>query len=183
VVLCCHVFHFVVGFQVPDNGLPSEGVLRGEWHRTFLFLNMYSRYALPLLDEKATQFALSAVDAISSDAVQHVDLFLRKFCIPGRSARGLLLYGPPGTRKSFYLSRVVEHSGLHLINQVLNANDVIGRLVGETESRIRHLLDRGAETPWFPCALVFDEVDALVLNRERHAPAHDGTPADCECHP
>jgi ATP-dependent Zn protease len=158
--------------QAADDA-PSEGLLRGEWHRTFLFLNMFSRYALPLLDERAVNLAFEELSrkVHGSDASECTDKlrkFFRKFCIPGRSARGVILYGPPGTGKTLNASTVVETCGLHMVSNVLGGSDMNASLEGQTEGNARGLLDRGKETPWFPCALFIDEIDALVLNREQN---------------
>lgn len=75
---------------------------------------------------------------------------------------GLLLYGPPGCGKSFIAERFAEEVGCKVIS--VTRSDVASIYVDGTVERIRALFDIARRQA--PCALLFDEFDAFVPNRD-----------------
>ena len=50
--------------------------------------------------------------------------------------------------------------------------DVNAGTVGDTEIILGALADRANETPWLPCCLVIDEIDAIAPDRKKMASEH-----------
>ena len=75
---------------------------------------------------------------------------------------GILLYGPPGSGKTFLAEATAGEFGLPF-HRVL-AGDLISMWMGDTEKRIRAEFDDAAKRA--PVLLFFDEVDSLVASRQ-----------------
>ena len=75
---------------------------------------------------------------------------------------GVLLHGPPGNGKSRLVQAAARHFHLPLIS--VSSADVYSPYVGDAEAAIRNAFARGRQAA--PCVLFFDELDAIVTNRE-----------------
>ncbi|MDR0431227.1 MAG: AAA family ATPase [Tannerellaceae bacterium] len=76
---------------------------------------------------------------------------------------GMLLYGPPGCGKTFFAERFAEEAGYHFIKVV--SSDLASIYIHGTQEKIGKLFSEAREKA--PTILYFDELDAMVPNRER----------------
>lgn len=74
---------------------------------------------------------------------------------------GLLLYGPPGVGKSFFLDALAGQFQLNIIKPDLAS--LFSQWVGETEKNIVKIVTKAMENQ--PCLIVIDETDAKIRNR------------------
>ena len=94
---------------------------------------------------------------------------------PGKYAKygvvrnGILLYGPPGSGKTFLAEATAGEFGLPF-RRVL-ASDLISMWMGDTEKRIHAEFEDAATHA--PVLLFFDEVDSLVTSRQPLATGGD----------
>ena len=105
----------------------------------------------------------------------HKDLFVQ---YGAEMVKGILLYGPPGCGKTLIAKAVAWHIAKKLA-EVYNNKEVMGyfinvkgpqlldKLVGETERRIREMFARAKEraTESCPVIIFMDEADALLKTR------------------
>ena len=75
--------------------------------------------------------------------------------------RGALFYGPPGTGKTLTCRAIAKESGMSMLS--IDAADVLGKWVGETEKHIRAAFTLAVKV--YPCILFIDEVEALFGHR------------------
>jgi transitional endoplasmic reticulum ATPase len=75
---------------------------------------------------------------------------------------GMLLYGPPGCGKTFFAERFSEEAGYNFIKVV--ASDLASIYVHGSQEKIGQLFKQAREKA--PTILYFDELDAMVPNRE-----------------
>ena len=75
---------------------------------------------------------------------------------------GMLLYGPPGCGKTFISERFAEEAGLEFRKIV--PSDLASIYVHGSQEKIGKLFDEARQLA--PCILFFDELDALLPNRE-----------------
>jgi transitional endoplasmic reticulum ATPase len=75
---------------------------------------------------------------------------------------GMLLYGPPGCGKTFFAERFSEEAGYNFIKVV--ASDLASIYVHGSQEKIGQLFKEAREKA--PTILYFDELDAMVPNRE-----------------
>ncbi|KAI9099483.1 P-loop containing nucleoside triphosphate hydrolase protein [Phlyctochytrium arcticum] len=95
-----------------------------------------------------------------------------------RPPQGVLLHGPPGTGKTFLVSRVAKDCNALLI--ALNGPDVQGSAMGETEENLRKLFSdaqQKANSGSRPVILFIDEIDALVPRRKEASSSENRTVA------
>jgi len=76
--------------------------------------------------------------------------------------RGLLLFGPPGTGKTYFAKALAKESGMPMLK--ISPADFLRGIVGETESRVKQLTNL-IET-LTPCITFVDEFDQLSLRRD-----------------
>mgnify|MGYP001025887667 CR=1 FL=1 len=76
--------------------------------------------------------------------------------------RGLLLFGPPGTGKTYFSKAVAKESGLPMLK--ITPADFLRGIVGETETRVKQLT--GLIETLTPCIVFIDEFDQLSLRRD-----------------
>jgi SpoVK/Ycf46/Vps4 family AAA+-type ATPase len=78
-----------------------------------------------------------------------------------RLPRGILLFGPSGTGKSFIVPALAKKCGYPLI--VCRGPELLSKYVGASESKVRELFARAFSVA--PSILFFDELDALAPRR------------------
>ncbi len=76
---------------------------------------------------------------------------------------GMLLYGPPGCGKTFIAERFAEEAGFNYV--YVRSSDLASIYVHGTQEKIGQLFKEARENA--PTILCFDELDALVPNREK----------------
>ena len=72
----------------------------------------------------------------------------------------VLLVGPPGNGKTSLAEAIAEALALPFV--VVRYETMIGSFLGETASRLKHVIDYARTTP---CVLFFDEFDAIAKER------------------
>jgi transitional endoplasmic reticulum ATPase len=75
---------------------------------------------------------------------------------------GMLLYGPPGCGKTFFAERFAEEAGYNFIKVI--ASDIASIYIHGTQEKIGKIFKEAREKA--PTILYFDELDAMVRNRE-----------------
>jgi len=75
--------------------------------------------------------------------------------------RGILLYGIPGTGKSYFTEAIAKELGLPMIK--LSSSDLLRGIVGESESRVRQITNLIEALA--PVTVGVDEIDALAPAR------------------
>lgn len=93
---------------------------------------------------------------------QRPDLF-KKYDIP--KFFSFILYGAPGTGKTFLVEALAGETQSNLIS--VNLNDVLSKYVGESEKAIHELFLKARKTS--PSILFFDEFDIIGAKRESSA--------------
>lgn len=76
---------------------------------------------------------------------------------------GMLLYGPPGCGKTFFAEKFAEEAGYNFIKVV--SSDIASIYVHGSQEKIGKLFKEAREKA--PTILFFDELDAMVPNREK----------------
>lgn len=76
--------------------------------------------------------------------------------------KGILLFGPPGTGKTYFSKAVAKESGLPMLK--ISPADFLRGIVGETEARVKQLTQL-IET-MTPCISFVDEFDQLSMRRD-----------------
>lgn len=76
---------------------------------------------------------------------------------------GILLYGPPGCGKTFFAERFAEEAGYNFIKVV--SSDIASIYIHGSQEKIGKLFKEAREKA--PTILYFDELDAMVPNREK----------------
>lgn len=85
---------------------------------------------------------------------------------PLRNQAGVLLFGPPGTGKTYLVSKLAKLWHLRLIS--VKGPELLAKYIGQSEENVRNLFDRAKSAR--PCVLFFDEFDSLAPKR-----GHDST--------
>lgn len=78
-----------------------------------------------------------------------------------RLPRGVLLFGPPGTGKSFIVPALAKKCGFPLIT--CRGPELLSRYIGASESQVRELFRRAASVA--PSIIFLDELDSLAPRR------------------
>jgi transitional endoplasmic reticulum ATPase len=76
-------------------------------------------------------------------------------------AKGILLYGKPGTGKTLLAKAVANESGVNFIS--IKGPQLINRYVGESERGVREIFRKAKQAA--PTILFLDEVDSLIPRR------------------
>ena len=76
---------------------------------------------------------------------------------------GMLLYGPPGCGKTFFAERFAEEAGYNFIKVV--SSDIASIYIHGSQEKIGKIFKDAREKA--PTILYFDELDAMVPNREK----------------
>ncbi|XP_058464008.1 peroxisomal ATPase PEX1 [Malaya genurostris] len=105
------------------------------------------------------------------EVFQEVLMWPSKFPIifensPLRNQAGILLFGPPGTGKTFLVAKLAKTWNLRMIS--VKGPELLAKYIGQSEENVRNLFDRARSAK--PCVLFFDEFDSLAPRR-----GHDST--------
>ena len=76
--------------------------------------------------------------------------------------RGILLFGPPGTGKTLMVKVLAKKLNCSLF--VVNGPEIMGKVHGESESKIRDIFDRAIRQQ--PSIIFIDEIDAICSKRQ-----------------
>ena len=100
---------------------------------------------------------LQARDAANSpDAVKRLDELI---------PRGLVLWGPPGTGKTFFAKAFASAIGAAI--QIVSGPELKSKWVGESEENLRQIFHRARQST--PSVIVFDELDSFATARGTYA--------------
>lgn len=77
---------------------------------------------------------------------------------PLRNQAGVLLFGAPGTGKTYLVGRLAKLWQLRLIS--VKGPELLAKYIGQSEENVRNLFDRAKGAR--PCVLFFDEFDSLA---------------------
>lgn len=77
---------------------------------------------------------------------------------PLRNQAGVLLFGAPGTGKTFVVGRLARLWRLRLIS--VKGPELLAKYIGQSEENVRNVFDRARKAK--PCVLFFDEFDSLA---------------------
>jgi transitional endoplasmic reticulum ATPase len=113
------------------------------------------------LDDQIEQIA----DAVELPFL-HQDLFA-EHRLP--APKGILLYGPPGCGKTFFVQAMAEEFGMHLLRVPLER--AISKFVGGAPDAIQKLFYEARSK--IPCLLFFDEFDAIASKRQDTPMLHE----------
>ena len=75
---------------------------------------------------------------------------------------GILLFGPPGTGKSYIAEALSEEANVDFLS--ISASDIMSKYVGESEKAIKDLFARARQRR--PCVIFIDEIDSIGGSRE-----------------
>jgi len=90
--------------------------------------------------------------------LKYPDIFKKAGATP---AKGILLYGKPGTGKTLLAKAVATESGVNFIS--IKGPQIISRYVGESERGVRETFRKAKHAA--PTILFLDEIDSLVPRR------------------
>ena len=76
--------------------------------------------------------------------------------------RGILLFGPPGTGKTLMVKVLCNQLNCSLF--IINGPEIMGKIHGESESKIRSIFDQAKKQQ--PSIIFIDEIDAICPKRE-----------------
>lgn len=76
--------------------------------------------------------------------------------------RGVLLFGPPGTGKSYIAQALSEEAKVEFFS--ISASDIMSKYQGESERAIKKLFERARKKR--PCVIFIDEIDSIGASRE-----------------
>ena len=107
--------------------------------------------------------AKAALEEALSFPTRHARVF---GAAPLRLRTGVLLYGPPGCGKTLLARAAIASAGLRVV--VVKGPELLNKYIGQSEAGVRATFRRAAAAA--PCALFFDEFDAIAPRR-----GHDST--------
>ncbi len=90
--------------------------------------------------------------------IKHPEVFERMGIRP---ARGVLLFGPPGTGKTMLAKAVATESEANFI--AVKGPELLNKFVGESEKGMREIFRKARQAA--PCIIFMDELDAIVPMR------------------
>jgi cell division protease FtsH len=116
-------------------------------------------------DRKKTTFGdVAGVDEAEEELEEIIDFLKdpKKFQrLGGRTPKGVLLVGPPGTGKTHLARAVAGEAGVPFFS--ISGSDFVEMFVGVGASRVRDLFEQGKANA--PCIIFIDEIDAVGRHR------------------
>ena len=116
-------------------------------------------------DRKKTTFGdVAGVDEAEEELKEIIDFLKdpKKFQrLGGRTPKGVLLVGPPGTGKTHLARAVAGEAGVPFFS--ISGSDFVEMFVGVGASRVRDLFEQGKASA--PCIIFIDEIDAVGRHR------------------
>jgi transitional endoplasmic reticulum ATPase len=96
------------------------------------------------------------------EAVEWPLQYPEAFAVVGvRPARGILLYGLPGTGKTLLVRALATESNLNFIS--VKGPELLSKWVGESERAVREIFRKARQAS--PALVFFDEIDSIVPSR------------------
>ncbi|MEC9380817.1 MAG: ATP-dependent metallopeptidase FtsH/Yme1/Tma family protein, partial [Candidatus Latescibacterota bacterium] len=124
-----------------------------------------SRAKLLMEDKRKTTFRdVAGVDEAKQELNEIIEFLKdpRKFQrLGGRTPKGVLLVGPPGTGKTHLARAVAGEAGVPFFS--ISGSDFVEMFVGVGASRVRDLFEQGKTSA--PCIIFIDEIDAVGRHR------------------
>ena len=124
-----------------------------------------SRAKLLMEDKSKTTFRDVAGADEAKQELEEIIEFLKdpmKFQrLGGRTPKGVLLIGPPGTGKTHLARAVAGEAGVPFFS--ISGSDFVEMFVGVGASRVRDLFEQGKANA--PCIIFIDEIDAVGRHR------------------
>jgi peroxin-1 len=175
-----HVFLLVYNFNWLSSATDSKSpVITEEQIRKSLDIsNSYclkgiENYNDRAADEDDDSFVAEQIPGLETpiSIIEEVLMWPAKFtqifdASPLRNQAGILLFGPPGTGKTYLVSKLIKSWNLRLIS--VKGPELLAKYIGQSEENVRNLFDRARSAK--PCVLFFDEFDSLAPRR-----GHDST--------
>ena len=90
--------------------------------------------------------------------LKYADLFKKADTKP---PKGIILYGRPGTGKTYLAKALASESGVNFIS--VKGPQILSRYIGESEKGVRELFRMAKQAS--PCILFLDEIDSLTPRR------------------
>ena len=90
--------------------------------------------------------------------LKYADLFKKA---DTRPPKGIILYGRPGTGKTYLAKALASESGVNFIS--VKGPQLLSRYIGESEKGVRELFRMAKQAS--PCILFLDEIDSLTPRR------------------
>lgn len=84
---------------------------------------------------------------------------------------GMLLYGPPGCGKTFFAEKMAEEIGFNFYQ--IKPSDIQSKWVNASQENVKNLFDEARKNA--PSIIFFDELDALMPNRDDSGVNHMNT--------
>jgi len=88
-----------------------------------------------------------------------------------KPAKGMILFGPPGTGKTHFAKALSNEVGIPMV--MISAADIFSKYVGESEQRVRAITERVEAMA--PAILFVDEIDQLSMSRGSQGEGDSGT--------
>ncbi len=124
-----------------------------------------SRARLLMEEKRKTTFREVAGADEAKEELNEIIEFLKdpkKFQrLGGRTPKGVLLVGPPGTGKTHLARAVAGEAGVPFFS--ISGSDFVEMFVGVGASRVRDLFEQGKASA--PCIIFIDEIDAVGRHR------------------
>ncbi len=124
-----------------------------------------SRHKVHTDDKKRVTFAdVAGIDEVKEELAEIVDFLKhpkRYIELGARIPKGVLLFGAPGTGKTYVARAVAGEAGVPFFS--ISGSDFVEMFVGVGASRVRDLFDQAKKNS--PCIVFIDEIDAVGRQR------------------